>query len=237
MKKKISKEELEAVLEAHKAWLYDDLKCGKRADLEDADLTGAKLKGAHLRSAIIINAILTDADLRHANLSNANLSGAVLVTADLRGADLRHVDLTGADLRHADLRDANLSDANLIGANLTNAKLECPVVCPEVGSFIAFKQVYINGECFVAKLRIPSQAKRCSATTRKCRASEAKVMGFFKLDGRKSNIEEARSLHDSDFIYKKGKIVTPEKPFCEDRWNECASGIHFFMSFEEAAEY
>lgn len=232
MENKMNKNELEIILGKHLAWMYNDYKRGKRANLEGVILLGYDLRGARLRGAILNNAMLTNADLRHANLCCANLTGADLVNADLRHADLTAADLTGANLRHADL-----TGACLMGAKLKDATLNFPIACPEVGSFIAFKQVYLNGEYFVVKLRIPAQAKRCSATTRKCRASEAKVMGFYQLNGRKSNIECAHSIYDPGFIYKKGKTITPEKPFCEDRWNECASGIHFFMSFEEAAEY
>lgn len=232
MENKMNKNELEIILEKHLAWMYGDLRHGKRAKLEGVNLRGYDLRGVRLRSANLPNAILANADLRYANLYYANLTGA-----DLANADLRHADLTAADLTGADLSGADLTGACLIEAKLKDATLNFPIACPEVGSFIAFKQVYLNGEYFVVKLRIPAQAKRCSATTRKCRASEAKVTGFYKLNGRKSNIEYAYSIYDPGFIYKKGKTITPEKPFCEDRWNECASGIHFFMTFEEAAEY
>ena len=45
------------------------------------------------------------------------------------------------------------------------------------------------------------------------------------------------SQHDSNFIYEKGKIVKPTKPFNEDRWKECETGIHFFITLKEAENY
>ena len=42
------------------------------------------------------------------------------------------------------------------------------------------------------------------------------------------------SLHDYEFTYELGKTLTPKQPFCEDRWQECASGIHFYLTREEA---
>ena len=78
MRKKITREELDAFLRKHKLWLADDPE-GERADLSGADLSGADLSGADLRGA----------DLSGANLYGADLSGADLSGADLYGADLR----------------------------------------------------------------------------------------------------------------------------------------------------
>ena len=81
---------------------------------------------------------------------------------------------------------ANLYEANLYGANLREANL-CeaknipfiPLVCPERGSFTAFKKC----GSYIIELLIPQDAKRCSATTRKCRASYAKVVAITNMDG------------------------------------------------------
>lgn len=49
--------------------------------------------------------------------------------------------------------------------------------------------------------------------------------------------KEARGLYDPDFIYRLGEIVKPREKFCEDWTLECASGIHFFVTKEEAIEF
>ena len=46
----------------------------------------------------------------------------------------------------------------------------------------------------------------------------------------------AYSRYDTDFTYKKGETVHVEN-FDTNRWNECAPGIHFFITRIEAAEY
>lgn len=79
------------------------------------------------------------------------------------------------------------------------------------------------------KLLIPEHAKRCSATGRKCRASEAEVL---EVIGAEVGVSDS----DASFQYIKGKVVNPDK-FDEDRWNECSSGIHFFITREEAEAY
>ena len=169
---------------------------------------------------------------------------ANLRNADLRGADLSNADLYGADLSEANLYRANLSDANLSGANLSYANLSgtknpnCPIVCPEEGSFIAFKKAYNMNrtKCYIIKLEIPSDAMRCSATSRKCRCSKAKVISITNIDGTETNVDAAYSGYDSEFEYRVGEIVKVDN-FDTDRWHECAPGIHFFITRKEAVDY
>ena len=168
----------------------------------------------------------------------ANLSGVDLRYANLDGADLRNANLSGADLRGADLGGANLWYADLGGANFWSTDLSCvkniffPMACPEKGSFIAFKKAGF----YIIELFIPSNAKRCSATSRKCRCSKAKVISITTPSGDKTNITEVHSNYDPNFIYKLGEYVEV-KDFDDNRWNECSTGIHFFVARQEAVEY
>lgn len=228
------------ILEKHKAWLRGKAG-GKRADLRGVDLRGVDLRGANLHKADLRGANLYRADLRGTNLCEANLHRANLRGADLHRADLYGADLRGANLYGANLREANLYKTNLYGADLCGAKhipqYICPLVCPSEGSFTGFKKanIYpINMEVIV-KLRITETAKRSSATTRKCRCSEAEVISVESVNG-KGTFQCARSKYNHDFIYKVGEVVKAED-FDEDRWNECSTGIHFFITREEAVNY
>ena len=221
-------DEIKELLSNHKKWLEGDSD-GKRANLRGANLSWANLSWANLRGANLSGANLRGADLIGANLSGANLRGADLIGANLIGADL-----SGANLSWANLSWANLIGADLSGANLSDADLSGAVFCkldiailsivPECGEFTAFKKTSEG----VVELRIPAHAKRSNATGRKCRASEAVVVSL--PDG----CDVAHSLHDNSFVYKKNKTVKPREPFCEDRWQECASGIHFYITRAEA---
>ena len=164
----------------------------------------------------------------------ADLSGADLYGADLRCANLRGADLRCADLRCANLRGADLRCANLRGADLSGAKHipYVPMVCPEEDEFIGWKKA----DKHIVKLFIPSDAKRSSATTRKCRCSKAKVLEIYNLDGTIAEEREVRSNYDNSFIYKVGEIVEVAD-FDENRWKECSKGIHFFMQRKEAVDY
>ena len=220
--KKISDTELKAIIYKHAKWARGE-DGGERADLRDADLRGANLRGADLCGADLCYANLCDADLR-----NANLRGA-----DLRGADLCGVDLRGADLCGADLFNANLRDAKNVDEVKWNMYTTFyPLQCPETGSFIGYKKA--SG--YIIELEICADAKRSSATSRRCRCSKAKVLGITNLDGSVSGLREIGSNYNKNFIYHIGETV--EVPnFDDNRWNECAPGIHFFITREEAVKY
>ena len=279
----MTQEELDVIVSNHKHWLLNDCDGWEnmRADLFRADLKGTDLRGTDLRGAILINADLSGAnlsgaDLRIADLREADLIGANLIGADLSEthlfmADLSRADLSLTNLSRADLIRADLSGANLIGADLNRAKLDeadlsgakldeekNPMACPDKGSFIGWKKCfershYSNNSTCIIKLLIPEDAKRSSATTKKCRCSKAKVLEIQDLDGNKLDIKEWRhlrvtvlstlsttqcsQLHSKyQTIYKVGEMVYPDS-FDECRWHECSNGIHFFMDRQDAVEY
>ena len=222
---------VEEILEAHKNWLdgnsgtrlvWNELSEDEKTNLRNADLRYADLLNANLRNADLYNADLCYADLCYANLLNA----------DLRNADLRYANLLNADLCYADLLNADLRYANLLNANLRKAN-GYHSVCPEIGSFIAFKKLLDNK---IAKLEIPEHAKRSSATTRKCRASEANVLEIFDVNDCDEKFDYGCSRHDAYFKYEVGKTVFADS-FDEDRFNECSNGIHFLITLQEAIDY
>ena len=246
--------DLKKILDEHLLWLNGE--GGSRADLSGADLSGADLRGADLRGADLRGADLRDADLRGADLRGAGLSCANLSGANLRCANLRGADLSGADLRGADLRGADLSCANLRGADLSGANLSCanlsnanlsgasmdqmiwdihtvfyPLQCPDSGSYIGYKKA--SG--LVVELEIPADARRSSATSRKCRASKAKVLSITDINGNPAG-GQVKSNYDPNFVYAIGETVEVTD-FDDNRWNECSTGIHHFITRAEAVIY
>ena len=217
-------EELNKILENHGHWLREDCDGWEKmmANLIYANLSGANLRGANLSGA----------NLRGANLRGANLSGANLSGANLRGADLSDANLIYADLSGADLSDANLSGAKNIPF--------VPLACPSHGEFIGWKKArYGRGDICIVKLKITADAKRSSATTRKCRCDKAVVLAAYEyFNGEEINKETPIfSMYDNNFTYKVGDTIRPKEPFNDDRFMECASGIHFFIDRVEAERY
>ena len=204
--KKLTQEQIDKILEGHKHWLNEDCKGWENMI---ANFSFCDLHGANLGGA----------NLRYANLHGANLGGANLGGANLGGANLG-----GADLSYADLSGANLGGAKEVPY--------IPMVCPEEGDFIGWKKA---GDKIV-KLRIPEDALRSSATTRKCRCNKAEVVEIYNIDGTIADERIVNSSYDYSFIYKVGKTVEVQD-FDTNRWNECAKGIHFFINRQEAINY
>ena len=241
------------ILDKHAAWLRGEPE-GVKADLTGANLTGADLTGANLTGADLSKANLSGAHLSWAkllrtNLSKANLSKANLFEANLSGANLVGGNLSRTHLPGADLSKANLSKANLSGANLSGADLSealnidtlswdsntafYPLQCPETGTYTAYKKA----NNLIVELEIPYDALRSSATSRKCRASKARVISITDLAGHPAG---DRVLSDYAYSPKIEYIVgqTIEIPnFDTNRWRECAPGIHHYITREEAVKH
>jgi hypothetical protein len=167
-----------------------------------------------------------------ANLTRADLTGANLAWADLTAANLTAANLTGADLTRADLTRADLTAANLTRADLCSSK-NIPALaaaqllaCPESGAFDGWKKCHKG---VLVRVRIPDEARRSSATTRKCRAEFVDVLEVI-------GAEVGIAQHDNKTEYSAGQRVTCHE-WCDDRWQECAGGIHFFLTRAEAEAY
>ena len=62
------------------------------------------------------------------------------------------------------------------------------------------------------------------------------MLSITNLDGSESGLSGIGSDYNKNFIYHIGETV--EVPdFDDNRWNECAPGIHFFITREEALKY
>ena len=106
-----------------------------------------------------------------------------------------------------------------------------PMACPREGAFIGYKKCR-DGR--IVQLEIPAEAKRSSAFGRKCRCCRAKVLNIWTADG--EEVGYAVSIYNSSFVYHKGETVEVSN-FNNDRFDECSSGIHFFMTREDAENY
>ena len=237
--------ELKEILARHEHWLREDCEGWRemRANIRGADLQGADLRGAWLEYAD-----LEGANLHHAHLEKARLDGVDFERAILRGANLTGAILSGANFDRANLTAANFEAAELGGAYLRGANLDgvilfgaknvpfIPMACPDTGAFVGWKKA--DGR--IVKLLIPEDAKRSSATGRKCRCDKAVVLSIEDRNGIVHDKPEknlyALSDYDATFIYRVGETVSVDN-FCENRFIECAPGIHFFINKQEAIDY
>ena len=81
----------------------------------------------------------------------------------------------------------------------------------------------------IVKLRIPQDAPRSHAFGRKCRAGFADVLEVIGADN-------GVSIHDGKTEYEAGMRVIAHE-WCEDWRQECAGGIHFYITRIEAENH
>lgn len=226
--------------------------CLDNANFEHTNMNRTNFFRASLRNTSFFEAQVYNTQFRYALFQEAQLSDAFFGRCDFCDAKiimskLSHTSFDGANLKNVNFQHSHLIETDFCGANLTSTRLEYAIMhnckhdettsffalqCPETGSFIGYKQA----EGYIVKLQIPAKAKRSSATSRKCRCSEAKVLGIYRQNGKKAPINIIHSSYDYYFNYKVGETVRV-KDFDENRWNECSTGIHFFLTFEEAKNY
>lgn len=214
----------------------------KRAAFRQSDLTYAKFQ-----CCLLDNTLFWYTDMEKANIhectakNNTPLPTGYASETCFVKCNLYCAHFYGNHITNPDFCFSLMNEATFVSNDFINPKHLVPLVCPSHGSFTAFKKVYTkDGDPIIAKLTIPAKAKRSSGTGRKCRASEAKVMGFYDLKGKrlsKETVPYACSIYAKRFRYYAGKTVRPKNVFEKDRWEECASGIHFFITFQEAVEY
>lgn len=194
-------------------------------------------------------------DLSKANFNFCSGGNMNFVRCDLINAIFEKTDLTSSLFIDCDMKCVNLRNSDLYRANLSGNKnidtIDADIdtkffrpQCPETGSFVAWKKVkdFFSQKPYLVKLLIPEDAKRSSATSYKCRAEFAKVLGIYEESGIESaqdaifnrRIVSLSSHIDTDYVV--GKMVYPDS-FDENRWKECSHGIHFFMNFECAKKY
>jgi hypothetical protein len=261
----ITPENLKAAIDLHQLWLKSKKRAGVRLCLVNYDLHGFDFSGANLSKADLSKANLVGASLEGANLTGANLTYAILYRANLNNivgvkanfqnantnsATFKYANLTKANFANANLVFANFKDANLTKANLVNANLESANLystnleraklpdfqLPQRIKLIGYKKV---GNDFILKLEIPAKAERtASLIGNKCRASEAKVIGWKKVGHRHYKTTPATffSIWATSFYYRMGETAYPSG-YDPDIRVECTSGIHFFLLQSEAKKY
>jgi len=232
--KQITVEDLREILEQrHNSELF----CVGEIELCDADLSGWNLSYMDFSLSTFRNVCFDNADLSYSSLENGWFENC-----SFRKADLRYANLKTVAMRYNDLTGANIEGADLFAAVLEYAKLDDIIYndetkwfrlhCPETGPFLGYKKCFGNR---LVQLLIPADAKRTSATRPSCRCSKAKVLTIKSFDY-KEEFEEAWSLVDENFVYRKGQWVEVID-FNEDRWQDSTTGIHFWLTREEALAY
>ena len=181
-------------------------------------------------------------------ISNCEYSGV-----NFGGTDIYNTRFDEIDFGKLDINGLKLATFHN-GCAFTHCKNEpyIPMACPEIGSFIGYKVAKVpnrrsDNSYVIVVLEIPADARRSSAFDRKCRCDKAKVLRIENLRGKKLPKETVAwsCFHDSNPVrYRADEIVTPHADYLHlgsnfdpYRFNECSTGIHFFMNRQDAVNY
>ena len=211
----------EALLEALKLRDTGERPAFRECEFKDMDLSGADLHNMDFTLSSFQNV-----NLEYVNLKNSSVENALFDGNSLHGADFQNANMKTAAFRECDMR------AKLDGIQSDHTTQWFRMHCPETGPILGYKKC-VNDR--VVQLLIPADAKRTSATRPSCRCSKAKVLSIKSFD-ETEEFEEAWSLVDENFVYRKGQWVEV-KDFNEDRWMDSTTGIHFWMERKEALSY
>ena len=187
-------------------------------------------------------------------MDNFTFEECIFRECDFSKCDMKNITFKGCSFYDCDFRNAELPP--FFHPNTMEGCVNVPympMACPEEGEFIGYKiasserrlsnfqsliRPYYNiGPANVlVTLKIPADARRSSAGGRKCRCDKAKVIGleFFGKGFEDANV--AYSKFDDRFEYRVGEEISVPF-FNENRWNECSTGIHFFINRKEALQY
>ncbi len=99
----------------------------------------------------------------------------------------------------------------------------------------------------VVELRIPLSAQMRQPLGKKCRASRAEVVAIYNCEPtsscnytcseKPSRRKQTTSHYDATFKYVVGKTVKPRGGSFDRSNVTCATGVHFFLTKQEAANY
>lgn len=236
------------------------------ADLDECYFNGATLRNVSFYMTTIKFSDFTISNLDQINFNKASISTTDFVLAVVSDTTFNRSDIVKVNFTNSQIHASSFNFTNITGSTFNYATLnrvcmymsriwntifenvKCyrciinsvesnripyvSLACPSEGSFIGWKVV--DGS--LIKLLIPKDAKRSSATTHKCRCDKAKVLEITDLLTKELKSIITNTNYCPYVSYEVGKMVYPNT-FDENRLNECAYGIHFFVDKQEAINY
>lgn len=242
---------LSKLISDHMTWLNSDGKSGSRFDIEYENIEGAfpALRNKRLKRSLMKHCVFSRTSFAMSDLSESMLYRCVFYFCTFEDCNFTNAALERCVFVDCDFRASGVG----LAISKTCSFLECrwdtlsvfpnaPMSCPDTGEFIGWKKARFPASdggyipCIV-KLRIPEDALRSSAFGRKCRCNKAYVEEIQSVDGSLVyHHSVAVSRWDLSFRYPVGEMVEV-KNFDQNRYEECTSGIHFFINRQEAVDY
>ena len=219
------------------------------ADFYRMDLSGTDFHGANLFSSNFREATANTCNFRETNLNNSNFDKGVACECDFYGASARMSSFfrtkldkcvfAMADFSNSDLLEASFYKSVFCGCSFSDARnipVFIPTYLPE-GDFIGWVKVIGETESYIVKIKILKDSQRTRGVGDICRCDKALVLSIQDLDGNELDVEEIE-YHDrtGTLVFKKWEVTECEYWY-PGRWNDCQSGITFFIDRQSAVLY
>lgn len=204
----------------------------KKIVIEICDFSYSTFMNSEFQNSNIIDTVFLNCNFKQLIFYMSCFENSTIYKTDMADSKLIKSVFYKTSIDYTNFSGSKINNTEFSYINYDETTAFFAQSCPEKGSFIGFKKC---GK-YIVELQITADAKRSSATSRKCRCSKAKVLSITNLDGSDSVLSKISSNSDSEFIYKIGETVEV-KDFDENRWNECSTGIHFFITRDEAVRY
>lgn len=219
-------------------------------NFDNIDLRHADFSGCNIIRCNFCSGELGYADFTGSYIEDSRFYNTHFKETSFQGCMFKKCHMFQSDFSLCNFNDSHFDDATYLEISsckftrsnfrhVTNAPdRSIDMACPRFGAFVGYKKCVSDGCPAIVKLEIPADAKRSAGTGKKCRCDKAMVLQIETPDGKKfcSNTVYPKVYNDTDTVYEVGKIVKADS-FTEDRFEECAHGIHFFMNRDDAVDY
>lgn len=226
-------------------------------DFYNCDIEHTKFKAVSFKGSYFYRLVTELTEFDGCDFTKAYMTDFTFDNCIFRQCDFTKCDAENVLFKSCIFYDCDFNEADLPPFFYPECMVDCtnipymPMACPEEGEIIGYKiasserlrlsvPIWRNIKNHglpnvLVTLKIPANAKRSSAGGRKCRCDKAEVIGLEHITSHE-NLSIAYSKYDLNFAYHIGdSISVPE--FDENRWNECSTGIHFFINRKEALQH
>lgn len=227
-------------------------------DLYNCDIDHAKFKAVSFKRSYFYRLVTGLTEFDGCDFTNSYMTDFTFDNCVFRQCDFTKCNMENVLFKCCLFYDCDFNEADLPPFFYPECMAGCtnipymPMACPEEGEFIGYKIASSEQRCSIipslvvpydnqgpanvlVTLKIPADARRSSSGGRKCRCDKAKVIGLEFFGGHEGE-NVAYSKFDARFEYRVGEEISVPF-FDENRWNECSTGIHFFINRKEALQY
>jgi len=147
------------------------------------------------------------------------------------------------DLRPLDTSLAKIefiADSNCVFEECDGGPIYHYLSCPSKGAFVGWKKAYCNNHNALVELYVPSEAKRTSGNSCKCRVDKAKVVSILDLE---TGFNESVATSAFCEVFGAKPLEYKVGSWVEDyRFDSaddaiCAGGIHLFIDKQAAIDF